>query len=415
MPVKTSQMRRFTAARGGNVAMIYALTVLALFAIAGVAIDYSRGVGAKKGLQVAIDTASLTGARMLEDASLTDAEIRAEVEAVFHTNLLTSDGGFDCPAADVNVTIDRPNGVVRVAADCDLETTLAAVMRVEQIDIGAKAAAKANMTRLDVAFSFDVSGSMGDPSSSGTGTKLDDLKAAAREAADILVTPATGDRVRLAFNTYSTSVNAGAFANTVLGRDEDYVGNTCVSERDGVAKWRDDAPEAGKWMGDAASSCPASSVLPLTDKADTFKTAIGKLTASGYTAGHIGVAWSWYLISPDWDDVWPADSRPLGYGEPETMKAVILMTDGKFNTEYLPNTKIGNGNPNPEAKKLCKKMRETGVIVYSIALQAPVSAQLTLKDCAGGDDNFFNASNATELKAAYREIASRLTRLHLSE
>ncbi len=411
MPVKTPETRTFSADRGGNIAMIYALSVLALFAIAGFAIDFSRGVGAKTSLQTALDTASLTGAKLLEDSSKTDADIITASKAIFRDNLLTADNGFDCPAAGVNVVVDRTNKIVRVTADCDLQTTMAAVMNVQQVDIGARSAAKANLTRLDVAFMFDVSGSMGDPSSGGTGSKLEDLKSAAKTAADILVTPSTGDRVRLAFNTYATSVNAGIYANKVLGRPDTYVGNTCVSEREGSKKWKDDEPDTGQFLGSLATDCPSTSILPLTNNTSTFKTGVDALAAGGYTAGHIGVAWSWYLISPDWDDVWPAASKPLGYTEPDTIKAVILMTDGKFNTEYVS----GQGSSSSQAKKLCKEMRDEGVIVYAVAFDAPTSAELTLKDCAGVPENYFKATNGAELTEAYRTIASRLSGLRLAE
>jgi len=411
MPVNTQATRIFLADRSGNVAMIYALSMLALFAIAGFAIDFSRGVGAKTSLQTALDTASLTGAKLLEDSSKTDAEIIAASKAIFRDNLLTADKGFDCPAAGVNVDVDRTSKIVRVTADCDLQTTMAAVMNVEQVDIASRSAAKANLTRLDVAFMFDVSGSMGDPSSGGTGSKLADLKSAAKTAADILVTPSTGNRVRLAFNTYSTSVNAGIYANKVLGRADDHVGNTCVSEREGSKKWSDDEPDAGQYLGSLATNCPSTSILPLTSDKSGFKTSIDALSAGGMTAGHVGVAWSWYLISPDWKDVWPAASRPLGYTEPDVIKAVILMTDGKFNTAYAS----GQGSSASQARKLCKQMRDEGVIVYAVAFDAPASAELTLKDCAGVPENYFKATNGSELTEAYRTIASRLSGLRLAE
>ena len=85
------------------------------------------------------------------------------------------------------------------------------------------------------------------------------------------------------------------------------------------------------------------------------------------------------------------------------------MTDGKFNTEYQDTL----GNRNVQSKKMCQKMRDAGVRVYSVAFQAPSSAKATLKDCAGDDARFFDAGNGDELKNAYAAIASDLTKLVL--
>ena len=151
------------------------------------------------------------------------------------------------------------------------------------------------------------------------------------------------------------------------------------------------------------------SLLPLTDDLDEFNTEIDKLTAGGSTAGHLGVAWSWYLIAPAWKSIWPSESEPLAYTEPNTIKAVILMTDGKFNQSYESTM----GNSNKQAKKMCKKMRNENVRIYAVAFKAPESAKKTLKYCTGDDSLFFDAGNGAELLAAYDAIASQLSALTL--
>ncbi|MCR9195262.1 MAG: VWA domain-containing protein, partial [Hyphomonas sp.] len=151
------------------------------------------------------------------------------------------------------------------------------------------------------------------------------------------------------------------------------------------------------------------SLLPLTYDLTAFDTAIDTLTAGGMTAGHLGVAWSWYLVAPEWDDIWPTASAPLSYTAPETVKAVVLMTDGQFNMSYDG----GMGDSNTQAKKMCGKMRDAGVRIYAVAFQAPTNAKNTLKNCTGDDSRFFDAGNGAELLAAYDAIASQLSQLTL--
>lgn len=392
---------KFKSSRSGSVALIYALSIFGILAAFGMALDYSRSFNARNAIHAATDNAALAGAKLLEVSTNTDADVKQAATELFRENLATANQALTCP--DPEVVIDREAGTVVVSANCNLPTTLLALIAINNVAVGTQSAAKANLTRLDVAFMLDVSGSM-------AGSKLNDLKSAAWDAADILITPSTGDRVRLSFNTYATAVNAGPYAAAVKDPDLPMI-NTCVSERHGVAAWKDDGPGKLRWLGEKALECPESSVLPLTSDAAAFKAQINTLKANGLTAGHIGVAWAWYLISPEWDDVWPAASKPLAYDEPSAIKAVILMTDGDFNTAY----EMGQGSSTNQARKLCKKMRDEGIVVYSVAFKAPKAGQKILKECAGNDANYFEASNGTELREAYREIASRLSNLRLTE
>ena len=182
--------------------------------------------------------------------------------------------------------------------------------------------ASANISKLDLAMMLDVSGSM-------SGQKLNDLKDAANDAIDTLITARTGDRVRIAFNTYSTAVNVGDYAKKVKGSNYDSKSPTrkCVTERDGISKFKDDAPASGKYMEEKSystdgkyMSCPSSSLEPLTSNKSRLQKDIKGLKADGWTAGHLGIAWAWYLISPEWDKIWPTASKPLGYKENNTIK-----------------------------------------------------------------------------------------------
>lgn len=396
----------FSHDTNGNAAMLFGMIFLPLLLLGAFAIDSSRHVSSNQHIQSAVDAASLAAAQTLEDATKTDAEIIEIATDSYRANLLGTHGDVDC--ADPTVTVNRLAGTVNVAAACKTPTMLGGALTRADMDSIIEATARANLTKLDLAMMLDVSGSMG-------GAKLTALKVAAKDAAAALVTPSSGDRVRISFVSYSGAVNAGDYGNAALGRpanddsDGDGLDKVCVSERTGTAAWKDDQPEIGKWVGDDASTCPDSSLLPLTNNLSTFNTAIDSLTAGGLTAGHLGVAWSWYLVAPEWDNIWPGGAAPLAYTEPDAIKSVILMTDGQFNTVY----ESAMGNSNEQAKKMCQKMREQGVIVYAVAFQAPNSAIATLKDCTGNESRFFDAGNATELKAAYASIASQLSALTL--
>ncbi len=404
-------IHRFVQDRSGNIVIIFALFAVTLMSVAGLAIDFQRSVSAKSSIQAALDAAALSGAKAVQTTSTNKAKITSDAQAMFSADILLSNTSLDCPKPTINV--DTTKGLVTASINCDLPTVFGGLFSLEKMSIGASSTAAIQVSNLDLVMMLDVSGSM-------SGSKLADLKTAAKDAIDILITPYSKDRVRIGFNTYSTAVNVGDYAKAVKG--DNYNKNSklknCVTERDGIAKFRDDAPKSGKEMTEIAKStngnamsCPESSLEPLSANATTLKNQIGKLKANGWTAGHLGIAWAWYLISPDWADIWPTASTPLAYDETDTIKAVILMTDGEFNTYY----QTAQGNSVQQSKKLCENMKKEGVLVYSVAFQAPTSGKKVLKACATSAEYFYDAKNGTELKAAYAEIASRLTNLRIAK
>ena len=93
------------------------------------------------------------------------------------------------------------------------------------------------------------------------------------------------------------------------------------------------------------------------------------------------------------------------------VKAVILMTDGVFNTSFF------NGSSSQQATTLCNAMRNKNVLVFSIAFGDPPSqAKRTLEECATpGADYYADASNTQELDGALSRFAGTLTKLRLSQ
>ncbi|MEM6653826.1 MAG: pilus assembly protein TadG-related protein, partial [Pseudomonadota bacterium] len=102
----------------GNVAIFFALALVPLLLIVALSIDSSRQLTAGRHLQSAIDAASLAGARAMEDASKTDAEIEAIAKSSFLANLDTTHDDVNC--ADATVMVNRGAGTVQVTSDCTI-------------------------------------------------------------------------------------------------------------------------------------------------------------------------------------------------------------------------------------------------------------------------------------------------------
>ncbi|MHA7899766.1 MAG: vWA domain-containing protein [Henriciella sp.] len=578
---------------GGNVAMIFALSIIPIFAVAGFAIDFQHTVKKKQKVQLIIDSAVLAAARVKQSGATNDETLSA-MNAYVAAQIDPIGGGMTC-ATPVG-RIESSREAISASIRCSQLTSLTRVIGQDQMNFSVDSMAEYGIDKIDVAFMFDISGSM------NSNSRLTNLKAAAKDAINILLpadaSPKLIENTRLAMVSYNTMVNAGDYFEAVTGvpatrsythtipgspggtrtdvgdllrdidvklldadsgseisdlgddavigiedwsndrtqqrltvdvsvpasspyfgtfrsmrfdlrgrerrtqrenaapyalygdrrgnyngrnwREGDYtlrirlydrprargrklydetiafeiapangtapeekeytLTSTCVWERDGVEKFTDAAPGVGAYLAHMqawfvededhrdggywrtghpsrsgswyrGTECRNSEPVALTNNRDTLNRHIESLTAGGGTAGHLGVAWSWYLVSEYWDGVFTGASAPMSYSEPDSSKVVILMTDGQFNAEIFPT----QGSSDAQARALCDNMKATGVKVYAVALQAPSAGKRVLSYCASGPEYFFEPDSAAELTDAYKKIATSISDLRISQ
>ena len=59
-------------------------------------------------------------------------------------------------------------------------------------------------------------------------------------------------------------------------------------------------------------------------------------------------------------------------------------------------------------------MKADGVLIFSVAFQAPSAGEAILQTCASSPDKYFDASSKAQLREAYKSIASSLSDLRLT-
>ncbi|MGB3627593.1 MAG: pilus assembly protein TadG-related protein [Henriciella sp.] len=496
--------------RRGNVAMIFALAIIPIIGVAGFAMDTQLAFSQKGKIQHAVDSATLAGARMLQTTKSV-SKVRKHTRAYF--DAITADAGNNlvCDTLDVKIVGEEE---IETSTRCYQPTTLTRIFGRETIEFGVLSTATYGIGKLDVAFVFDISGSM-------RGGPLDDLQNAAQAAADTLLPEpgASGEGdVRIAMVSYNSMIDAGEYFEEVTGlkknrtysavnnyreeeeyeeeyttweqdcqweckrysgrsgrcRDWDYVcgdweevtrtrtnsrwvdkteivtksmSSTCVWERDGDSKFTDDQPEqymTGDLVntlqertvngGDSGSNtegfmaagyaywddyydrwhttgteCLDVQPFELNDNATQIEKYIDDLYANRGTAGHQGIAWGWYLISPKWKAVFDGTAEPLAYDEPDSTKAMIVMTDGEFNSQFYSS----QGGSTAQAKAVCDEIKDAGVIIYTVAFDAPAEGVAVLDYCASGEEFAFRASNGQELLDSYQAIAAAISDLRI--
>lgn len=457
------RMRRAAARLGrlakddrGSVVIMFGLTIFIIFSIVGSAVDYGRAMLARARLQAAVDSSVLAAARVWQLEN--DLEL-AEQKALAHfeSNKPTE------PSRVVQFTPDMEAATFTMVGETTVRTPFLSFVQIPQIVVATRGqaliAGGGNAgTNVEVSLMLDVTGSM-------AGTRIDDLKAAAQDLIDIVVWADQSEfKSRVALAPFSSAINAGSDlgpkvsfspATKLEFRVRDGKSTTkktryrtsgyCLSERTGSEALTDAAPSDGAriprvYGNDGAACVPSAPIVPLTSNKDTLKDVIKGFKASGNTAGHLGTAWAWYLLSPNWAGVFPEGSKPMPYsmladvgekGQPLLTKYAVLMTDGEFNYQYCNSTVDGvagaampdydtgssgsnckspSGTSTKQVSDLCKAMDAAGITVYAVGfgLDDPSTARTTLKNCASKPHMFYDAKDGVELRNAFRHIATSI-------
>ena len=428
----TSRAKTFATDERGAVAILFGLMIMVCCMMAGLAVDYARILMARNTLLDAADAAGLATARAMVDGKLTTSEAQAIGQAYFKENsksLSKTNTAIPVPS----ITADVNAKTVTVSAQITVPMTLMAVGGFKTVIVPMTSTVAFDAKDLEVGMALDITGSMTEVPPGGGPRKIDGLKTAFKSFAETLIPdhPQPGRKVRIGVQPFSASVNLGKYAKSASnGRSQD----DCVTERK-TPSYSDSSPVVGGYFDVAADGtanidpteggvgtnryfCPSPAVMPLTDNRDALINQVNTFSAGGYTAGHLGVQWGWNLIAEDYASFWGGSSAPAPYADtqgskPKLIKAMILMTDGIFNTAYHPDI------ARKQALAMCANMKAKGVRVFTIGFGlgntgSEIEAKKTLAACASDPNYFVDASNTAQLDAALQSFASVLNKLRLT-
>ncbi|MGE0025171.1 MAG: VWA domain-containing protein [Hyphomicrobium sp.] len=431
-------LRRLGQDTSGSVAIMFALMFVALALFVGGAVDIGRWLQARQQTIAAMDAAVLAGGRVLQFDDQDVAGARLAASRYYAENVKDR-----TEVIDDTISFDAVENNTAFAAtgNAYLRTTFlnfAHISRLPLLDNSQTQFSKAILraggqsnSDVEIAMMLDVTGSM-------MGTKITDLKTAATDLVNIVISDAQNmNPVRMAIIPFAEGVRLPSSANTMArgnpsasvtvgsGRNaRTYYRTPCVVERKGTNKFTDVAPGANNYvmtLYDSDGSClpTADELMPLTKDKDALKSRIQNLVLSGSTAGQVGTAWAWYTLSPNWNTLWGASSAASAFGS-GTRKIAILMTDGEYNLQYNTNgvsASTGvNGSSTTQARSLCAAMKDKSITVYTVgfALGGNQTAIETLNQCATNPSTAYTADNGAQLKQAFRDIALKINQLYLT-
>jgi len=202
MMTKFAILHRFAGNDRGNVAMLFALSCLAIFPLVGFAIDLSRVMVEKHKLQQATDAAALAAAH---DAFMSVDQRVSVVEA--HLNHLEQDLGREIT---YELTQDA-EGRISLVTHIVVNTTIAKIMGRDDVAVSVRSDALEGGADIEVAMILDITGSM-------SGNRIIALKEASEDLVNIVVKDEQDPYYsKVSMVPYSVAVNVGAYADEVRG------------------------------------------------------------------------------------------------------------------------------------------------------------------------------------------------------
>lgn len=363
-PIRAARLRHFAKRDSGNLT-IFALCLFLLMAMmGGIAVDLMRYEGTRTALQNTLDRATLASASLSQQLDPEDVVTDYFAKSGLSRYLKS-------------VTVEEGLNYREVVADARAETDpfFMHMIGIDEMEAPGHSKAEQRMTNVEIVLVLDVSGSMATVSPNGL-TRLRNLQNAASEFVDTVLSSDSEDRISIALVPFNGQVNLGSVLRSRYNftRNHNVANVNCVdlpasvynevgmstqvalpmtahadtfSPTNRVSSYvdrlstNDAIPVAGnRW-------CPpstANTVMMPSQSISQLQARINGLTAIGATSINAGMKWGMALIDPGSQDIvnhfidigqmpQEFEGRPFDYTDPETMKIVVLMTDGEHFAE----------------------------------------------------------------------------------
>jgi Flp pilus assembly protein TadG len=379
LKVMTARLRQFGAAEDGALIVFALYLFVGMLVVTGVAIEIMRYEERRVMIQGTADRAALAAADLSQ--SLTPSEVARDYFAK------SGLGGLNI----VPVVEQGQFGEWRTVA-LDIQNTyptfLAQFAGLHEMTVNARSRAKESIGNVEISLVLDISGSMNDKvyvNGAYQGTRISLLRSAAVKFVDTMfknVQPAGAPAGRLGISVvpYNQQVVLGTNLAARFNISTDHTENTCVdffgandfatpavtpTQPLQRAMYGDSFDYRGNGFSTSSTwssssgiqNCPENTmaaVLPFANNKTTLNNKINALTAGGDTAIDMGAKWGLALLDPAAQPV--VDSliagslvssdlggRPFSYSDQNTMKVLVLMTDGQNTRTYSTKTPYRTG------------------------------------------------------------------------
>ena len=359
--------RRFAKDEDGAVLVFSLVLFVLMVMIGGLAVDLMRYETTRTTLQNTLDRSTLAAASLSQ---------KLDPESVVRDYFAKA--GLSEYLTTVNVNEGLNFREVKANALADTKPLFLHMIGINELEAPARSTAEQRIDNLEISLVLDISGSM-------SGTKLANLKLAAKDFVDTVLSSDPEHRIAISIVPYNAQVNLGSVLRakyTVL-YDNGVATSNCIEIPAGYYSTPGISTSVGiplmahadiansTTTGTTAVSPTNSNAIPNygsvqckttaqnivrlpSQNIATLKTQIDGLQAAGNTSIMTGMKWGLALLDPGARPMFASllaqgamtgelEGRPFDYDDPEAIKVIVLMTDGEHvsHTYVTDNFKAG--------------------------------------------------------------------------
>lgn len=456
---------RFTREEDGLVTIFALFMILIMVFLGGMGVDLMRHERERSKVQAVADRAVLAAADL--DQTLPPEEVARDY--------FNKAGMAEYVSS---VTVDEGLNYRRVTVDAsrDLNTLFMDSLGQDSLPVPARSTAEERVAKVEISMVLDISGSMRE------NNKMENLHEAGAVFVDTVLKPENRDLISVSVVPYTAQVNVGRSIFDQLNITRRHGYSYCVdfddSEFSEVAisqtreyehmqhfeagwSWNGyHRDNTGRYNNISNPGCPKRSyeqVAAFSQDATWLKNRISRFQPRANTSIHLGMKWGVAMLDPAFRPIGSAigvdpafRNRPASYSDADTLKTVILMTDGvnvttrRINPQAYANrdhrrhwsdyplywwlernvrsserwkyywTKYTPTEADSLLSTICDAAKAKGIVIWSIGFEVGDHGANVMKDCASSDSHFFRVSGV-EIVDAFEAIARQINQLRLTQ
>jgi hypothetical protein len=344
VPKLRDQLGAYSNDESGAMIAFTLITFIGMLVGAGMAIDFLRFEDMRVRMQATLDRSLLAAAAL--DQSLDAESVVIDYFAKSGISNYT-----------LNVTVDEGINYKTISGtvSVDVDSIFLNMVGIDSMSALASGTAEEKIQHVEVALVLDISGSMGSYS------RLTNMQAAAKEFVDTLLSASDPGHVFISIIPYNANVNVGSrliqeysvsnehsSSNCVRFDDEDFVSVSLSPSQSLERLAHFDISTSYGYSPINYPWCQTSDdlgILALSTSKTDLDARIDALVANGNTAADNGMKWAAALLDPgsssvitnmiasgDMDSA--LSDRPAAYDDADTIKTIIVLTDGQNTTQY---------------------------------------------------------------------------------
>ena len=456
---------QFAKQESGMMTLFACFMVLMLVMVGGIGADLMRNEWERTRLQAVADRAVLAAA---------DMEQSLDPEAVVRDYFDKS--GMGNYVSSVTVTDGLNFRTVEVDASTMMNTQFMGALGQSTLPVPANARAEEKVNKVEISMVLDVSGSMND------NNKMSNMQDAAGTFIDTVLSPANADLISINLVPYSQHVNAGPLIFDRLNVNQLHSYSHCLEFDNGEFntttlntsrfytqmqhfQWNTYSIQSGTQQNTRYDTvCPRyeyERIIPTSQNPTYLKQQINKMKPRAGTQIFFGMKWAVAMLDPSFRSINQSLSsaghvdsvfspRPAEYTDDETLKTVVLMTDGQnssatriasryYNSDseivhwanynfnyYLWNyvnsyyhnqfyyTKYSETFGDQLLYNMCDAAKAKNIVIWSIGFEVGDHGADVMEYCASSPSHFFRVEGI-KIEDAFEAIARQINQLRLTQ